>query len=302
MTSLLRIGVDGGGSKTECVLLDASGVQVAHHLAPGSNPSVVGAEQARLVVTDALCALLRDARRTHPDGVVTHTLLCMAGSRTFWREFADTLTDFGAIATGDDSLPVLELATHGRPGLVLHAGTGSFVAARGPNGALHYAGGLGWRFGDPGSGYDIGRRAVERALLEVQGWLPPSRLGPTVRAHAGLPADADANAFTRFFYHHPEPNRVVAALTPAVMRLATEGDATARDIVVASASELVALATKVAARLFPLTPLDTLPAGLCGSILTHELIVKAITPLTPLPLTPVHDAPIEGVKRLVLRT
>ena len=34
--------------------------------------------------------------------------------------------------------------------------TGSFVAARGPDGGHHYAGGLGWRLGDPGSSHDLG--------------------------------------------------------------------------------------------------------------------------------------------------
>ena len=149
MNPSFKIGVDGGGTKTECILVDARGAIVARHLAPGCNPSIAGHEQARLVVTDALCALL-DSVTPRPRPAAT--LLCMAGSRTFWQEFAANLTDFGQVTVADDSLPVLELATRGEPGLVLHAGTGSFVAARAPDGSVHYAGGLGWRFGDPGSG------------------------------------------------------------------------------------------------------------------------------------------------------
>ena len=53
---------------------------------------------------------------------------------------------------------------------------GSFVAARDASGKIHYAGGLGWRFGDAGSGYELGRRAIARALLELQGWAPASGL------------------------------------------------------------------------------------------------------------------------------
>lgn len=292
-----KIGVDGGGTKTECILVEASGAIVARHLAPGCNPSVVGPEQARLVVTDALCGLLQSANGgQRPEIASTH--LYMAGSRAFWQEFATGLAEFGRVAALDDSLPVLELATLGDPGLVLHGGTGSFVAARAPDGSVHYAGGLGWRFGDPGSGYDLGRRAIARALLELQGWTPPSRLGPLVGVHTAL---ADAGAIARYFYHDPLPNQKIAALAPAVLRLASEGDATAQQLVVESAADLLALATRVATKLFPTIPLDTLRAGLSGPILTHPVVVTALVPRSPLALAPVAGAPIEGVRRLLLR-
>lgn len=292
-----KIGVDGGGSKTECILVDHAGTIVARHLAPGSNPNVVGSEQAKLIVTDALCALLG----TRPLKIM-ETVLFMAGNRSFWEEFATTLTGFGEVKTADDSLPVLELATDGQPGLVLHSGTGSFIAARGPDGAIHYAGGLGWRFGDPGSGYDLGRRAVSRALLELQGWAPASRLGPTVRDHAQLGDLADAGMLTRYFYSDPAPNQKISALAPAVLRLAAEGDYTAHLLIIESASELLDLAVRVAAKLFPDTPADELRVGLSGSILTHPVVQDALVPRSPLPLIPVIGTPIEGVRRLLGRT
>ena len=301
MSSPYKIGVDGGGTKTECILVDGRGEIIARHLAPGCNPSVVGAEQARLVVTDALCALLADARAQSQGAKISATHLYVAGAIGFWQEFAGSLADFGHVSAAADSLPVLELATGGAPGLVLHAGTGSFVAARAPDGSIHYAGGIGWRFGDAGSGYELGRRAIARALLELQGWQPPTRLGTLVRDHTQLGDSADAAAATRFFYAHAEPNRVVAALAPAVFRLASEGDLTALALVVDSAVELLALATRVATKLFPATPLDAVRTGLSGAILVHPLILEALAARTPLPLTPITAPPIEGVRRLLAR-
>lgn len=300
METRYKIGVDAGGTKTECILVDGSGGVIASHLAPGCNPSVAGPEQARLIITDALCGLLQSAFGSQP-AVIEETHIFAAGNRTFWRETTAAWTDFGQIFTADDSLPVLELATEGAPGLVLHAGTGSFVAARGPDGSVHYAGGVGWRFGDPASGYDLGRRAIGRALLELQGWAPPSRLGPAVRTHTRLGDAADAGAITRFFYTQPDPNRQIAALAPVIMRLASEGDHTAHQLVVDSTAELLSLATRVAAQLFPGIPLGSVRAGLSGPILTHAVVIAALATRSPLALTPVKGTPIEGVRRLLMR-
>lgn len=296
-----QIGVDGGGTKTECILVDARGEIAARHLAPGCNPSIVGAEQARLIVTDSLCTLRDQAKAKDAGAAIAGTRLFMAGAAGFWQEFAAALGDFGRMRADADSLPVLELATDGAPGLVIHAGTGSFVAARGPDGAVHYAGGIGWRFGDPGSGYELGRRAIARALLELQGWQPRTRLATVVRDHTQLGDTADAAAVTRFFYQHGEPNRVVAALAPAVLRLAAEGDVTALALVTDSAAELIALAVRVATKLFPGTPLDTLRAGLSGALLTHPVVSQSLASRAPFALLSITDAPIEGVRRLLVR-
>jgi N-acetylglucosamine kinase-like BadF-type ATPase len=296
-----KIGIDGGGTKTEGILIDDRGELVARRLAAGCNPSVAGPEQARLIVTDMICALREEARGRAGDARITHTHIYSAGNRAFWRETAGTLAEFGQVFTADDSHPVLELATLGRPGLVLHGGTGSFVAARGPDGSIHYAGGIGWRFGDPGSGYDFGRRAIARALLELQGWSPPTRLSHTVRDHTQLGETADAAAVTRFFYYHADPNRQIAGLAPALLRLANEGDTTAHQLVAESVGELIALALRVAAKLFPDTALKTLPAGLSGPILTHSVVVALLSSNAPLALAPVEGTPIEGVRRLLAR-
>lgn len=299
MSSGFKIGVDGGGTKTECVLIDAGGAIVARHLAPASNPNVVGPEQARHIVTAALAALRAQAPAGTPPPVLTH--LYMAGSRSFWLDVARQLAGCGEVAVFHDALPVLELATQGQAGLVLHAGTGSFVAARAPDGSTHYAGGLGWRFGDPGSGYDLGRRAIARALLELQGWAPASRLSAVVRSAVAPGEAADAAAVTRYFYQHPEPNREIAALSPAVLRLAGEGEAAARQIAIESTAGLLALATQVVAKLFPGMAPASLRAGLSGPILTHPVVARAFAAASQLPLVPVEGSPVDGIRRLLLR-
>ena len=305
-----KIGVDGGGTKTECMLVDATGRMIAAHVGAGCNPSVVGPEQATSIILAALNSLRAQAvthaaetpQASPPAELISQTLLCMAGHRDFWRDLARKLPGFGRVTTTDDSFPVLELATGGRPGLVLHAGTGSFVAARAPDGSTHYAGGLGWRFGDPGSGYDIGRRAVARGVLELQGWAPASRLGAAVREHVQLGPEIDAGFVTRSYYQHAEPSRHVAAVAPIVLRLAAEGDTAARAIVLASTGELLDLAVSVATKLFSTSLLATVHAGLSGPILNHPVVHEALAARAPFPLEPITETPIEGVRRMLARS
>jgi glucosamine kinase len=295
-----KIGVDGGGTKTEGVLVNAAGNVAAIHVGAGSNPSLVGAERARSVVAATLDSLRAQAGGLAAvDGakpVIEATLLCMAGSPSHWQEFACGLKDFGRVTTVDDSGPVLELATHGQPGLVLHAGTGSFVAARGPAGTVHYAGGLGWRLGDPGSGYDIGRRGIARGLLDLQAGMTTTKLGQAVCQHMGLDNGA---AITRRLYQDADAAERISTFAPVVLQLATAGNPAATQVVVSSAVELLDVAVRLGEQLFSESMLDRIAAGLSGPILTLPVVRDVLAQRAPFPLAPVEGTPIEGVRRML---
>jgi N-acetylglucosamine kinase-like BadF-type ATPase len=291
----MKIGVDGGGTKTELILIDEHGQIVARHHGPGCNPSIIGPERACETLTLAFAQLL--ASRSPLPASITHTLLCMAGSPDFWREAASSLTGYGKIETTTDALPVLELATRGRPGLVLHAGTGSFVALRAADGNVHYAGGLGWRIGDPGSAQDIGRRAMARALAELQGWAKTSPLSAALSEEFGT---KNASAITAALHRDAEPNQRIGNLAAIVSQLATAGDTAAKDIVLASTGELLTCAEASAQWLFGIQNLVTLRTGLSGPILTQPFVVSALKARTSLQLTALADPPIEGVRQLLL--
>jgi len=303
----LKIGVDGGGTKTELILVDAAGTVVATHLAPGCNPSQIGPEKARATLAESLQALLREAKLDPATAKISRTLLCMAGSPQFWRECADSLTGFGRIDTAPDSVPVLELATGGAPGLVLHAGTGSFVAARAPDGSIRYAGGLGWKLGDAGSGFDLGRRAIAVALLELQGWPAGgtsvlSPLATALQTHTGL---ADYAANSRFFYHDAAANASISGFAPRVLELAEHNCGPAQQAVADSVTDLARLADQVIHQLFPF-PDSPVPCGVSGRILNSVPAAFALRSLAgklrwPVTLNFLTTSPSEGVRRLLAR-
>lgn len=296
-----RIGVDGGGTKTELILVDGTGAIVARHIGPGCSPSHLGADKARAVLLAALEALVAESRIADLKPQIAATQLFMTGSVATWREIAAQLRGYGTVTNAPDSLPVLELATGGDPGLVLHAGTGSFVAARAPDGSVHYAGGLGWRFGDPGSGYELGRRAIAAALLELQGWAPASGLGDALKTHTGLP---DAPTITRHLYTEAEVNARVAAFAPRVIELAQQGCRPAQLALASSISELVTQARLVTDKLFP--GAGSILCGISGAVLNNPAAVYALRALAESQAWPVEfrfitEAPSEGVRRLLIK-
>lgn len=291
----MKIGVDGGGTKTELIIIDENGGHVAQLLAPGCNPSLVGPEKAREILAAAIKTLVASAPLP---AAVELILLCMAGSQDFWKETASSLSGYGKVETTTDAMPVLELATDGQPGLALHAGTGSFVALRTPDNVVHYAGGLGWRIGDPGSAQDIGRRAVARALAELQGWAEPSVLSDALSKDFGSKIPG---AITAALHRDPEPNQRLGLFAAKISQFAANGDSAAREIILGSTGELLACAEAAAQRLFGTHNLDTLLVGLSGAILTQPFVMEALQTRTALRLKPLTEPPIEGVRRLLHR-
>jgi len=303
-----RIGIDGGGTKTDFILIDETGKLLGQRRAPGSSPSLNDADTIEQLISENIHALIQEAGGNL---AIKHCCLCMAGSRLFWQGFAQKLAhrlpQIGQVHSFDDSIPILELATDGGPGIALHSGTGSFIAARGPNGTAHYAGGLGWRIGDPGSAQDLGRRAAERALLEAQGWADRSPLGRAVCA--AIRAN-DIDALLREIYAEDGSYNSAAALaqlSPLVTEHAAQGDAAAVAILGDSVSALAQVAKAVSERLFGNTQdqnrASPIPVGLSGPILRDKLAQQSIsTALGPTHrLHPISDAPLEGLRRLLTR-
>lgn len=87
-------------------------------------------------------------------------------------------------STGDD------VATHlgalgGRPGVVVAAGTGTLCLAIGPDGRRRNVDGLGYLFGDEGSGFWLGRAGIRAALAAVEGRGPVTLLADRLERWVG---------------------------------------------------------------------------------------------------------------------
>lgn len=292
----LRVGIDGGATKTRLILTDSDGRILLEQTGPGCNPSHLGPEGARALIRRLLRDLVSGLPGIHHR--IEMTRLFMAGDPLFWRGFATSLTGFGKVKADLDSIPVLQLACGSDSGLVIHGGTGSFVAARGPDGRSHYAGGLGWRIGDPGSAHDLGVHATRQALMVTDGWSPPNPVSTAVLEALGHTNRRD---LLKRLYTANEPGALLAGLAPIVSGLAEGGCAEAIALIHDSVQPLVDLAAQVAEQI-------GLPSGfLCGlsgklfnlSVAATIATGRMSQPDLAARTTRITDEPIEGVRRIL---
>jgi N-acetylglucosamine kinase len=160
------LGFDGGGTKTECVLVDETGAILGRSRSGASNAVNVGAEASAAALQEAGFEALRSAGKPPSDVAFILAGISGAGEPVLQREIKAHLQrsfPSASIAITSD-LPLTLAATGEIPSVVVIAGTGSAVLGRTSPLNLARAGGFGPIIGDPGSANDIGRRVVARCF------------------------------------------------------------------------------------------------------------------------------------------
>jgi glucosamine kinase len=261
------LGVDGGASHTACWVADESGRVRGRGDGGPCNLGSVGPAAAEASISAAVRGACTQAGITPGD--VASACFGLAGcdrpaDRAVLMEMVRRMGIAGPVRLENDGVVAWAGATRARPGAVVLAGTGSIAYGRTGDGRSVRAGGWGPLFGDEGSGFDLGRRAVRAALLAADGRGPATALGPLIERALGIATIEDAVAVIR--WHDAEPSRV-AALAPLVLRAADNGDAAALEIIASGAEGLAEMGMAVLARL-GLRPENALVAA-GGSLLAE---------------------------------
>jgi N-acetylglucosamine kinase-like BadF-type ATPase len=268
------LGVDGGGTKTDFLLIDASGAVLATHRGGSAYYLELGFDALQAMMAAGIQATLKQAgiaaselgfaflglpaygedRALLPrlDGIVADVL--PAGR---YRCDNDVVCGWaGALAAGD--------------GINIVAGTGS-IAYGEYQGLGARAGGWGELFSDEGSAYWIAREGLTLFSRMSDGRAPKSALYELIRAHFQLGSDLDVCAAV---YGPPALTRSgLAALAPLVARAAREGDAGARRLFERAARELAAVVHAVRNQL-NVAPHTLLPVSYSGGMFRLEGLLK----------------------------
>jgi N-acetylglucosamine kinase-like BadF-type ATPase len=266
------LGFDGGGTKTDCVLLDANGAVIGEGRGGPANPLRCGYDAAFSSFREAAAGAIA-AARIRPTAI---TGVCAgiagAGRRSVVRRVMVFLAqEFPAalaqVAT--DYEIALEAAVGSRPGVVLIAGTGSVAYGRNAAGETARAGGYGPWIGDEGSAFEIGRRAVGAVARSRDGDAQVTALTEMIPAALDCPDWDDLMLRTL-----KNPDDVFPKLFPVVAAAAQSQDSAAKEILFASAIGLGNLAMIVVRRLgmkgqqFPLVK--------CGGVFGHSRMLDTL--------------------------
>ncbi|MBN3891795.1 MAG: N-acetylglucosamine kinase [Nostoc sp. JL31] len=255
------LGIDGGGSKTVCVLMDDSRQVLVRGEAGPSNYQSIGIEatlqsiqsaihnavEAAIITNtvniDAICLGLGGVGRATDIEVVKGLVKELQNNKlpiTWALQPAN-------IVICNDALIAL-VGGIGQPvGIVVAAGTGSIVFGRNHEGHTKRVGGWGYILGDEGSAYKIALAGMNAALKSYDGREISTSLIEGFKQHLNLENIED---LIEVVYRREWGVKQIAALAPIVDLAAASGDIVANIIIDHAVKELVKTTSTVIDAIF----------------------------------------------------
>jgi glucosamine kinase len=261
------LGIDGGGTKTTCVVGDKTRVLAIATAGP-SNILRVGKMRARKSLRQAIRQACRDAR-VDPQKI-TRTCMGVAGGTYISDIIAGILSGIvaGEIEVRTDSAIALHAAFGAGPGIIVIAGTGSIAYGRNAEGKAARAGGWGFAVSDEGSGHWIGRTAISAALRARDEQHETSLISEISKAWGA----SNVDNLIRAANASPAPD--FSALFPVVLTCAESGDAIAVLVLTRAGEELAQLAGTVGPQLF--AEGGAIPVAMAGSVFRQSPLVRQV--------------------------
>jgi len=235
------IGIDGGGTKTDCAIADLSGKIINQTTGKPSNFLVIGVEEA---VENLFSLIEENLFQLEGDFAdVKQIVIGVAGAgrkedaqllEKSFKDYSDQeRIHFKRVSVLSDAHIALEGAFPNSAGCILIAGTGSILFGKDEKGVIHRVGGFGRLIGDEGSGYSIGRKALNAVSKASDGRGEETLISELLNAKMN---PGSANSIISKVYNDKLD---VASVARIVIEAAEEGDPIAEDILDEEADELV---------------------------------------------------------------
>ena len=234
------LGIDGGGTKTACVIVDKNQSVVAQVRVGSCNRNSVGDEKARENLAEGIANVLRAANCD--SSAIAAACLGMAGidrpaERGLVSGWMETLLPNVPTTIYNDALIAFASGTGGDLcGVAVISGTGMIVYGINHNGQTQRAGGWGPLFGDKGSAYAIGAAALSAIAHATDSLGPQTVLDGALRDYLDL---STSQALIPWAYSDLSWARI-ADLAAVVTECAQQKDEVASRIIAEAAIDLAA--------------------------------------------------------------
>jgi N-acetylglucosamine kinase-like BadF-type ATPase len=266
------IGLDCGGTRTRGVVADEQMRILARARAGPGNPLSAGMTVAFSSYRSVIRRLLDQTRLNRAD--ITALGIGAAGAgrqaeRLRLEQALQKLVPRARIMVESDGMIALLGATLGKPGIIVIAGTGSFVLGMDAGGRTFRAGGWGPILGDEGGGATLGREAIRGMLRAEDGREPATSLRRAILDHFHVRTPDEL--VTRI-YRRPQTPREYARLWPLLLREAGQGDKLARSMLRKGGEELAQTIEVVARGLRSRN--RTIPVIFAGGVLSCDSLLR----------------------------
>lgn len=260
------IGMDGGGTKTKCILTDMNLNPVYETIGGASNFLVIGTES----VSKTIINLINESTLSQKISIENIEAIVLGTTGGGRRNDAELLEKkifedakqkslvINKFRVESDARIALEGAFSGKAGSILIAGTGSIMFGKDDKGEIHRVGGFGRYIGDEGSGYRIGRKGLNAVARFIDGRAKLTRVADLLEQEFSI--STSEQLITEVYRN----NFNIAAVAPLVFEAAESGDKISQRILEDEADELLLHISAMKIKL----NVELLKVSLIGSILT----------------------------------
>ncbi len=284
------LGIDGGGTKTDLALVDQGGNAVRTLRAEACNPVDIGFEASKSILKYAIYEICEDIPFS---SVCLFAGIAGGSSAGMQSRFHEFFTDFHFLkfANDSDNKNIVAAGLGKRDGVTLIMGTGICAYTQKDNRHTRVSG-WGYLIDNGGSGYNLGRDALNAYFCAIDGTGPETAL--TEEIDAIYPGGAQE--IMAYIYH--DGKKAVASFAPAVFAALEKQDDIAKGILERNIKEAVHI-IKTAAAGFPE---GKIPVVLAGGLTKQHCVLEGIKALLNAPdryeLQILTSAPVNGAVML----
>ena len=260
------LGLDGGGTKTLLALANKNGDVLGPFVGTGINPFDQPNWKNELETLLAHCPVKRETIVFSSFGLPGYGESAVINAQQL--EVVQNFAGENSVALNDVAVAFAG-ALAGKPGVLILAGTGSMAWAGNGNTQIR-VGGFGDGFGDEGSAYWIGQRALQKLSWTLDGRHEDDRYRETMLDSIGA---GDAEGLIAWFYGLEHQRSRVAALAKTVDQLADANNLSAIEILLEAANLLTAHA-KTAWRKLELQPDSSI--SYAGSVFKSRTVRETV--------------------------